>query len=128
MTDHLPLIILSNHDEAYLHFAQGFLVKEGYAVIVTTNNLDAYRYARDRRANSIILDVPMVGIDTTLSTLNLLRLDPKTYHIPLLICSMSTAFIEHNRAHFVKMQCAILLKPFHMADLLRKIHEMLTHS
>ena len=127
MTDHLPLIVVSNHDETYLHFVQSHLVKEGYAVVVTTNNLEAYTRARDVRANAVILDVPIVGIDSTLSTLYLLRLDPQTHRIPILICSTNTALIEHNRAHFVKMQCAILLKPFPMIDLLRQIHEILTH-
>ena len=53
--------------------------------------------------------------------LELMRLDPETANIPVIICSADTQRIRDKEAYLREKGCDILEKPFLLEDLLAKV-------
>lgn len=119
------MVILSNHDDYYLSFLQSLLMEREYEVIITTGDMEAYLKARDTKPDIVVLDMPVLVPSSAFSTLNLIRLDPKTKYIPVVLCSAMTDMIYTNAAHLQKMNCAIVIKPFDLSELVAKIEQLL---
>ncbi|MDQ6604314.1 MAG: hypothetical protein M3Z19_16440, partial [Chloroflexota bacterium] len=67
------------------------------------------------------LDIRMEHPDTGWMVLELMRLDPETAHIPVIICSADTSRIREKEAYLREKGCAVLEKPFLLEDLLEKV-------
>ncbi|MDH5324774.1 MAG: transporter substrate-binding domain-containing protein [Gammaproteobacteria bacterium] len=66
---------------------QTYLLNQGYSVICCNNGNDATEIARDQQLFAITLDLMMPEIDG-LSILSLLKANPATQHIPVLVISV----------------------------------------
>jgi CheY-like chemotaxis protein len=120
-----PLIVVIDDDIAYLRLMERLLTREGYRVTVLQQSSAAYELVAREQPSLVIVDVRMQNDDAGLAVLNLIRLDPETAAIPLLVCSADGVFLREKEAYLRERGCEILEKPFDLDDLLEKVRTAL---
>ena len=60
--------------------------------------------------------------------LNVLRRDPATAHLPIIVCSGDLPFLDAIVEQLPERRFAILEKPFDLADLLLQIERLLSRT
>ena len=113
-----PLIMIVDDEELFVNLVSYFLVHEGYATISCTDSTEAYRIVLEHNPSLIILDLQLGNPMSGLVLLDLIRLDPLTKHIPIVICSGATSLIATTERRLRRQGCTILEKPFELDVLL----------
>ncbi|HEY8291255.1 MAG TPA: response regulator [Thermomicrobiales bacterium] len=116
------LIAVVNDDTLFLELMHDLLTQEGYRTAIWNEGDTAYAMIKEHRPLLVILDIRMERPDTGWMVLELMRLDPATARIPVIICSADTARIREKEAYLREKGCDVLEKPFLLEDLLAKIH------
>jgi len=80
-------VVVSNHEPAFLGLLQELLQEEGYEVLVPPKLDDPYPFVKAVRPAAVVLDAPFRQETATLGVLDLLRLDPATASLPVVVCS-----------------------------------------
>jgi DNA-binding response OmpR family regulator len=121
-------IVIIDDDTTYLGLLSDLLQEEGYQVRGCTTSKKAHSFVQHEQPDLIILDLYLEKRDSGLTILQMLRLDPSTTTIPVLVCSADGHFLKQKQEQFQKYHCDILEKPFNINDLLAKIHKNLHSS
>jgi two-component system alkaline phosphatase synthesis response regulator PhoP len=79
-------ILVVDDEEDILELVRYNLVKEGYRVTTVASGEDALKSARSAQSDVILLDLMLPGVDG-LEVCRLLKHDPKTQHIPIIMLS-----------------------------------------
>ena len=98
---------------------QRYLEPHGYTVISLTNPKNAARQAKELQPAAITLDLMMPEMDGW-QVLQALKNDPKTRHIPVIICSLQ----EEEARGFSLGAADFLVKPFLADELLHAIERL----
>jgi CheY-like chemotaxis protein len=101
------------------------LTDEGYETIPWPDGDDAYQMIRERQPDLAILDLRMGDAQAGRITLDLLRADPATADIPVLMVSADREFLAQHAALLRRYECPTLAKPFHVADFLEMVRQAL---
>lgn len=117
-----PLIAVVNDDTTFLELMHDLLTSEGYRTAIWKEGDMAYEMIKEHRPLLVILDIRMERPDTGWMVLELMRLDPETAKIPVIICSADTERIRAKEAYLREKACDVLEKPFLLEDLLAKVH------
>ena len=117
-----PLIAVVNDDTLFLELMHDLLTQEGYRTAIWKEGDKAYEMIREHRPLLVFLDIRMERPDTGWMVLELMRLDPETAHIPVIVCSADTQRIREKEAYLREKGCDVLEKPFLLEDLLEKVH------
>jgi CheY-like chemotaxis protein len=120
-----PLITVVNNDTAFLTLMCELLVEEGYQALAWREGANAYEMIRREKPELVILDIRMEQPETGWTILELLRLDPTTTNIPVIVCSADAHFLREKAMYLREKRCDILEKPFDLNDLLTKVQETL---
>ncbi len=115
------LVAVVNDDTLFLELMHDLLTQEGYRAVIWKEGDKAYNMIKEHRPVLVILDIRMEHPDTGWMVLELMRLDPETAHIPVIICSADTSRIREKEAYLREKGCAVLEKPFLLEDLLEKV-------
>lgn len=94
------------------------LADEGYAVVEAASGEEGLRLVKQRPPDVILLDLGLPA-RSGLDVLDVLREDPATRHIPVVVVSAYALLVEDASApgSLVTVQ-----KPFDIADLLAQVH------
>jgi two-component system, OmpR family, alkaline phosphatase synthesis response regulator PhoP len=79
-------ILVVDDEEDILELVRYNLVKEGYRVTTVASGEEALRSARSVQPDIILLDLMLPGVDG-LEVCRLLKQDPKTHHVPIIMLS-----------------------------------------
>jgi CheY-like chemotaxis protein len=120
-----PLIAVVNDDTIFLELMHDLLTSEGYRTAIWKEGDTAYEMIKEHRPLLVVLDVRMERPDTGWMVLELMRLDPGTATIPVIICSADTERIRAKETYLREKGCAILEKPFLLEDLLVKVRSFI---
>jgi CheY-like chemotaxis protein len=120
-----PLIAVVNDDTTFLSLMKEILEDEGFQVQLHIGGDLAYQMVRETRPDLVILDIRMPNPAQGWETLDLLRLDPATTHIPVIICSADPQQLNEKGPHLESLRCRAIEKPFDLDILLSTIREML---
>ncbi len=120
-----PLIAVVNDDTIFLELMHDLLTEEGYRTAIWKEGDKAYEMIKEHRPLLVILDIRMERPDTGWMVLELMRLDPETAQIPVIICSADTERIRAKEAYLREKGCQILEKPFLLEDLLDKVRSFI---
>src|SRR5919199_907238 len=102
------------------------LTSAGYRTTLCSEAEDAYPLIRRTHPRLVLLDFVMAGPEAGWRMLLLLRRDPRTADIPVVMCSGNDDFLR-IRARLLRLQhCALLDKPFRLDDLLAKVETALS--
>jgi two-component system phosphate regulon response regulator PhoB len=79
-------ILVVDDEEDILELVRYNLVKEGYRVTTVASGEEALKSARSIQPDIILLDLMLPGVDG-LEVCRLLKQDPKTHHLPIIMLS-----------------------------------------
>ncbi len=118
-------IAIINDDDVYMELMKGLLEDEGYKATIWDRRENAYYTIKRERPDVIIIDIRLQNREDGWKILEQVRLDPMTTNIPAIVCSADTQFLRWKRRQLQELDCAVLEKPFRLADLLRAVRTML---
>ena len=118
-------ISVINADTAFLRLMLEFLTDAGYEVMLHEQDGAIHGQLREESADLIVLDVSIEQPDSGWTLLELLRLDPATATIPIIVCSADVLQLRSKEQLLKELHCAILEKPFDLETLLSTISTML---
>jgi CheY-like chemotaxis protein len=122
MSDHqAPHILCVNHAPEILALFRDLLEDEGFRVSTLTTierNLDdVVALAPDL----ITIDYMWTTSDNEWTFLNLLRMDPRTRSVPIILCTGAVVQARELEQHLTTIGVRIVLKPFNIEDFVRAI-------
>ncbi|MBI4317416.1 MAG: response regulator [Chloroflexi bacterium] len=102
----------------FLQLIKDILEKEGYEVVCCVGSLRAHETIKETRPDLILLDIMMPG-RSGWELLDILRLDPDTANIPVIV----TTGVRAATARLRTQAYDLLKKPFDVDDLLAKVEK-----
>ena len=121
-----PVIAVVDDDAAFCKLIFDSLTRAGYLVVLATTGSRAYQLILQARPALAILDVRLDHPEGGWVLLNVLRRDPATARIPVIMCSGDVPFLDAIAERLPEKRYAILEKPFELADLLLQIEQLLS--
>ncbi len=119
--------ILLADDEAYLRLlVHTTLDDPAYRILDATDGNQALTMARAAHPDLLVLDWMMPGL-SGLAVAQVLRQDPATADIPIIMLTAKGQAIDRAQGHAVGLQ-AYLIKPFSPLELLEKVQAILGDS
>lgn len=116
-------IAVVNDDTIFLDLMEQLLREEGYATTIMKISHEAFERLKREPPDLIVLDIWMGKPENGWELLNLLRLDPATARLPVIVSSTDVRDLEAKAPHLRAMGCDTLLKPFDLDTLLDKVNE-----
>ncbi len=116
-------VTVINDDTAFLALMHDVLEDAGYEVSLHREGAQAHPRVREEQPDLVILDIRMEHPDTGWMVLELLRLDPATSHLPVIVCSADTIALRAKDGMLRHQGCDILEKPFDLDALLSLVDE-----
>jgi CheY-like chemotaxis protein len=113
-------IIVVNDNPEFLELVETLLAEERYDVVICQYGDRAYQLIKDEQPGLVILDIRMVGVDEW-QVLDMIKLDPATAGIPVIICSAAVREIQAAEERLREQNCDVLLKPFNIEELVDKV-------
>ncbi|HET9015478.1 MAG TPA: response regulator [Thermomicrobiaceae bacterium] len=122
MTDEIgPLVAVVNDDTAFLELMEELLSDEGYRTVIHRESDTAYQAIRGAMPALVILDIRMEHPEGGWNVLELLRLDPKTTGIPVIVCSADAIQLRAKQEHLQRHRAVSIEKPFDLDELLELV-------
>ena len=127
-TTRVPHIVVVDDDATLVELMQACLTDEGYTITSCTQGDEAFACIQAHRPDAIILDLRM-GEVGGLGVLHLLRTDPQTARIPVLLCTgVAPVELQAWDAALARMGVAVLFKPFALAELAAAVRALLSQD
>ncbi|HYY90058.1 MAG TPA: response regulator [Chloroflexota bacterium] len=130
LTDHKTRIAVVDDDPIFVDLMYDLLANgEGYDVVSTSHWPHGFEFIKDTQPDLIILDLMMGREQTGWAVLTLLREDPATAAIPVILCSAAAPALGQRDLRtngFGAIET--LAKPFDVDDLLGVIKRLLDQS
>ncbi|HJZ46802.1 MAG TPA: response regulator [Roseiflexaceae bacterium] len=114
-------IVVVNDEPGYLTLMDALLHDAGYPTVIGVESPKAYDTIARAQPDIIILDIRLDQPAIGWRVLDLLRLDPATASIPVILCCTDARLCHEKRATLTEQRCIILEKPFFLSDLLATI-------
>ncbi|MCA1725164.1 MAG: response regulator [Thermomicrobia bacterium] len=121
----LPVVAIGEDDCTTREFMIECLTVEGYRTLAYPRGAGAYEFIEFERPDAVILDIRMEHPRAGLAVLQRLRRDPETVDIPVLVCTADAPFIREWSRTLADGRCAVVTKPFDVAELLATIRHLL---
>ena len=80
-------VFITNVDQTYVELIQEILTDAGYRHVICHVGPDAFHRICNAQPDLVLLDSNLINPGRSWSTLDALRLHPKTRHIPVIICT-----------------------------------------
>ena len=123
-----PLIAVVNDDTVFLRLMNELLVDEGYNTRIIMASDQAYEQIRAEPPDLVVLDIRVGHEEHGWTVLDLVRLDPSTTRIPVIVCSTDMRLLSAKADMLRAKRCDILEKPFDLNDLLYKVRSFVGHG
>ncbi len=118
-------IAVINDDTAFLQLMLDLLSDVGYDVTLHKEGAGAHEQVRHEHPDLIILDIRMERPDSGWLVLEMLRLDPSTSEIPVIVCSADSHQLRTKREMLRDQHCETLEKPFDLDALLEIVRRLI---
>jgi CheY-like chemotaxis protein len=120
-----PLILAINNEPAVLALFRDLLQEAGYQVSTQTYVDRDLAQIKALKPDLIVLDYMWANEDASWSLLQMLRMDPATVDIPIVLCTGAVREVKALEEHLVAMGVTVILKPFNIDQLVDAIRERL---
>jgi CheY-like chemotaxis protein len=120
---HRLTIAILNDDSFFQHLLGEVLANEGYQIIQCGIDAQGYATLREAKPDLALLNVQL-GAPDPWTTVELLRLDSATRHIPLVVCSMNIRLLHDMLPRLQELNCVIIEAPFILDNLLATLHAL----
>lgn len=116
-----PLIVVVDRDPVFLELTKLLLESHGYAMRGCRSASAAQPLIRQLQPALVLVDVRHGGADANWLVLDLLRLDPATATIPVIVCSIDAEYLHAKAEYFALLGISCMAKPFWTQDLLCRL-------
>jgi CheY-like chemotaxis protein len=116
-------IAVVNDDTTFLQLMDDLLSGEGYDTTIMKVSTEAFERIKALQPSLVIIDIWIQRADNGWELLNLIRLDPATVDIPVIVSSTDIRDLEAKEPLLRSLNCEILPKPFNLQTLLDKVNE-----
>lgn len=121
-----PRVAVINDDTPFLQLMHDLLqADEGCEVLVCKEWDNVYPFIKEAHPDLVILDIRLGGEERGWSILNLLKLDPATRPVPVIVCSAAIQSVREHEYFLKQYGIRALPKPFDLGDLLGAIEATL---
>src|SRR5215212_11507043 len=120
---HRPQILAINNDPAVLALFRDLLEEAGYHVSTQTYVDRDLAQIKVLKPDLIVLDYMWATEDDSWSLLQMLRMDPATAAIPIVLCTGAVREVAALQPHLMDMGISVVIKPFnidHLVDVIRE--------
>ncbi len=117
-------IAVINDDTAFLQLMLDLLTDVGYDVTLHREGAGAHQQVRHEHPDLVILDIRMERPDSGWLVLEMLRLDPSTSEIPVIVCSADSHQLRDKHEMLRAQNCEPLEKPFDLDALLALVRRL----
>jgi CheY-like chemotaxis protein len=115
-------IAVVNHDPTFLRLMELFLEHVGYhAMTFHGAGGDTLDFICECKPDLLILDIWLKEQDEGWNIIQLMRMEPGTQHIPIIVCSTDSQNLGAKSSLLQTLNCEVLEKPFDLAVLQNKI-------
>jgi CheY-like chemotaxis protein len=115
------LIAVVNDETTFIDMVCDLLEEEGYQTVCYFSEQGGYEGICESKPDLVILDLRMEHPESGWNVLELMKLDPATAAIPVILSSADGHFLRNNAQRLTDKGCDILEKPFHLDELLGKV-------
>jgi CheY-like chemotaxis protein len=112
------LVAVINDNDDILELIRAILMGEEYRVITLAKDENPYQMVLREQPDLIVLDIRLGEADEGYHTLELLKLNPETAQIPVLVCTGDVLYIREKRDFLARKGIGVLEKPFDVEALL----------
>ena len=125
---HQARILAINNDQSVLALFRDLLEDEGYRVTTQTYVDRDLAGINALKPDLIVLDYMWATEDASWSLLQMLRMDPGTAGIPIVLCTAAVRDVEALQGHLENMGVRVVLKPFNIDQLVTVIADALAKA
>lgn len=118
-------ILVLNSSQGFLELMRLLLSDEGYRVTTDDKTHESADTIAGIAPDLVILDFLWINDDSGWRLLQLLKLDPRTRHIPVILCTAGVQEAEALMPQLRAMQVAVVYKPFDLEMLLAAVQVQL---
>ena len=118
-------ILAINNDPAILALFRDLLEEAGYRVSLQNYVDRDLTQIKALSPDLIVLDYMWATEDASWSLLQMLRMDPVTARIPIILCTGAVQEVKALEEHLLSMGVTVVLKPFNIDQLVDAIRERL---
>jgi len=122
---HRSHILAINNDPAVLALFRDLLEEAGYQVSIQTYVDRDLTQIKALKPDLIVLDYMWANEDASWSLLQMLRMDPATEIIPIVLCTGAVHEVKALEEHLITIGVTVVLKPFNIDQLVDAIRERL---
>ena len=122
---HRSHILAINNDPAVLALFRDLLEEAGFHVSTQTYVDRDLTQIKALKPDLIVLDYMWANEDASWALLPMLRMDPATTPIPIVLCTGAVHEVKALEEHLVTMGVTVVLKPFNIYQLVDAIRERL---
>src|SRR5688572_16897048 len=123
-------IVVIDDDPVFLELMRDLLGEEvGLEVLTTSDWIGSFEFIKDVRPDLVIVDLMMGRDQTGWTVIDVLRADPSTRDVPIILCSAAVPALDGHAARMREVGAIELVaKPFDVDHLLASIYRLLEHS
>lgn len=119
------VIAVVNNDRTFLGLMNRLLSEEGYKTSVWTQREGAYEFIKQEQPDLVILDIVMEEPEAGWTVLELLRLDPSTAEIPVIVCSADHQTLVQKEELLSRLRSDVLEKPFDLQTMIDMVQRVI---
>lgn len=116
-------IAVINNDTDFLTLMSDVLESRGWATTICREGKEAFAVVRQQPPDLIVLDIRMETPETGWNVLELIKLDPHTSSIPVVVCSADALALRAKESWLHDRGIDTLLKPFDIDDLFAAVEK-----
>jgi CheY-like chemotaxis protein len=122
-----PRIAVIDDDPAFLDLMRDLLeMGEGHDVHTSGDWMRSIEFIKSVQPDVIVLDLMLGREQAGWAVIDILRADPKTRDVPIILCSAAAPALDSNAPRLRRLRAVELVaKPFDVDDLLETIERLL---
>lgn len=109
----------------FLRLVEELLTDEGYDPVLWMRGDGAHEMVLREKPELIILDIRMEHEDSGLRILEVLRRDPRTAALPVIVCTADQLFLREQGEQLRQLHCELQPKPFALDELMGKVARLI---
>ena len=125
-----PRIAVIDDDVVFVELMHDLLANgEGYDVVSSPHWFKSFEFIKQTQPDLVVLDLMMGREQTGWAVLDLVREDPETAHIPIILCSAAAPALSQSKQRLAAQgPIETVAKPFDVDHLLCVIQRLLKLS
>ena len=123
-----PLIVLVDDDPAVVELLSDRFADTGYQTIGCLSTREAPSIIRREQPDLVVLDLQLERPDASVTLLELLRRDPATQALPVIVCTADGWLLTRSAEQLHALGCAVVPKPVDPDGLLATVRAWLASS